>query len=113
MNSFKEKLKFEDGAEPQVQSASLRGPPAGQERLSEGSKSARRLPRGKGVDTLNGLWQLFLHIFTMEEWVEARETEKEESNQVYLFKGRSKQEEWREEMSYPIYSISMKTTVKK
>ena len=69
------------------------GLPADQERLSERSKSRRMLPRGKGVDTLNGFWQLFSHIFTMEEGAEARETEKEVCGQVYLFKGRSKQEE--------------------
>lgn len=119
MNAFQEEIEFKGDAEPQVQGVCLRGFSCRSGKLSEGSKSGRRLPRGKGVDTFNGLGQLLSHIFSMKEWVEARKLEgrkkkKETGPSVFILKGKvNKQEEWGGETWYPIYSISVKTMIKK
>lgn len=67
MNAFQEEIEFKGDAEPQVQGVCLRGFSCRSGKLSERSKSGRRLPRGKGVDTFNRLGQLLSHIFSMKE----------------------------------------------
>ena len=67
MNAFQEELEFKGDAEPQVQGVCLREFSCRSGKLSEGSKSGRRLSGGKGVDTFNRLGQLLSHIFSMKE----------------------------------------------
>ena len=65
MNAFQEEIEFKGDAEPQVQAVCLRGFSCRSGKLSERSKSGRKLPGGKGVDTFNGLGQCFYTCKTL------------------------------------------------
>lgn len=96
------------------------GSPAGQESCLKEASLEGGCPEAKVLTHLMGLGSSF-HTFSVwknewkqENWREEKKRKKETGPSVFILKGKvNKQEEWGGETWYPIYSISVKTMIKK